>query len=309
MFKKLLGTLLFFAIASFSAAGWAQVVGYVHEVKGDVTMRDLGKQPAKAVVGDTFQQGAAFTTGADGQVSIKFEDGQVALISPNSQFVATTYVFNKAKVADSNILLSLTRGGLRFISGMIATTNREKFAVRTPTATAGVRGSDGAIALAGDGSIMASTSEGAVTLTVVVNGQPVTVTIPAGATSFSVAGGAPTPPGANPPIPPALAQVAAIIRAIAVANPPGNAPSNPTAVANAIKAAVALAQDPNNVALQLAAQAANVTATNANQVLLQQAIAGGGVPPAPSGGVPGQPPAAPLTNTEKQTIITLPSGS
>ena len=307
MFKHILRSLIFVASMSLSAVGWAQLVGYVHEVKGDVTLRDAGKQPAKALVGDTFQQGATFTTGADGTVSIKFEDGQVAIISPNSQFVATTYVFNKAKVADSNILLSLTRGGLRFVSGMIATTNREKFAVRTNTATIGVRGSDGAIGLAGDGSIMASTSEGAVTLTVVVNGQPVTVTIPAGATSFSVAGGPPTPPGVNPPIPAALAQVAAIIRAIAVANPPGNAPANPAAVAAAIKAAVALAQDPNNVALQQAAQAAILAATNANQALLQQAIAGGGVPAA--GGVPGQPAAAPLTKTETQTITTLPSGS
>ena len=305
MFKKLLGTLLFFAIASFSAAGWAQVIGYVHEVKGDVTMRDLGKQPAKAAVGDTFQQGAAFTTGADGQVSIKFEDGQVAVIAPNSQFVATTYVFNKTKVADSNILLSLTRGGLRFVSGMIATTNREKFAVRTNTATIGVRGSDGSIALGGDGSIIASTSAGAVTLTV----GGVTVTIPVGATSFSVAGGTPTTPGVNPPIPAALVQLAALIRAIAVANTPGNAPANPALVAAAVKAAVALAQSPGDPLLIAAAQAANLAATNANQALLQQAIAGGGVPAAPGGGVQGQPAAPPLTNPEQQTIITLPSGS
>ena len=304
MFKKLLGTLLFFAIASFSAAGWAQVIGYVHEVKGDVTMRDLGKQPAKAAVGDTFQQGAAFTTGADGTVSIKFEDGQVAIISPNSQFVATTYVFNKAKVADSNILLSLTRGGLRFVSGMIATTNREKFAVRTNTATIGVRGSDGAIALAGDGSIVASTANGAVTLTV----GGVTVVIPAGATSFSVAGGTPSGPvsTATVQIPPALAAVAAIIRAIAAANPPNNQPSNPAAVGAAVKAAVALAANPNNVALQQAAAAANQNAVTQNQALIQQAVQGGGLAPAPSGTpTPGTPAAPPLTQQETQILQPL----
>ena len=308
MFKKLLGTLLFFAIASFSAAGWAQVIGYVHEIKGDVTMRDLGKQPAKAVVGDTFQQGAAFTTGTDGQVSIKFEDGQVAVIAPISQFVATTYVFNKTKVTDSNILLSLTRGGLRFVSGVIATTSREKFAVRTPTATAGVRGSDGTLALGGDGSIMASTSQGAVTLTV----GGVTVTIPVGATSIAPPGAPPGPPAptGSVQLPAALIQVAALIRAIAVANVPSNQPGSPTLVAAAVRAAVLAAASPNNAALQLAAQQALQSATNANQALLQQVINAGGVTPAANvGNNPTDAPAAPLSKPEVQTIITLPSGS
>lgn len=305
MYKKLLGTFILAFTALSSGANWAQVVGYVHESKGDVTLRDLGKQPAKAAAGDTFQQGAAFTTGADGQVTLKFEDGQLAIIAPNSQFVATSYVFNKAKVADSNILLTLTRGGLRFVSGMIASTNREKFAIRTPTATAGVRGSTGGIALGGDGSIMASTDAGAVTLTV----GGVTVVIPVGATSIAPPNGTPSAPTptATTPVPPALIATANLMRALAAANLPGNAPVNAASVAAAVKAAVALAQNPTDPVLIAAANAANTAAAAANNVVIQQAAAGGGVAaPPPAGGTPA-PPAPPVTITTPPPPV--PSGS
>ncbi len=300
MIKKILQTVLF--AAAFAATGLAAAapVGYVHEVKGDVTLRDAGKQPAKAAAGDTFEQGASFTTGTDGNVTLKFEDGQLAVIAPNSLFIAQTYVFNKAKVAESNILFSLTRGGLRFVSGMIASTNRNQFAIRTPTATAGVRGTDGNIALGTNGSIMASTSNGDVTLT----SGGVTITIPAGATSIAAPGAPPGASGATAtiPIPPALAAVAALVRAIAVANVPNNAPANPVAVANAIKAAVAAAAAPGNAALQAAAAAALATAQTANQALVAQAIAGGGVLAAPPATGPGAPAPA-LTTQEIQVLL------
>ena len=50
MIKKLLQAVLF--AAAFAATGLAAAapVGYVHEVKGDVTLRDTGKQAAKAVL-------------------------------------------------------------------------------------------------------------------------------------------------------------------------------------------------------------------------------------------------------------------
>ncbi len=298
MIKIIFQAVLF--AAAFAATGLAAAapVGYVHEVKGDVTLRDAGKQPAKAAAGDTFEQGASFTTGTDGNVTLKFEDGQLAVIAPNSLFIAQTYVFNKAKVAESNIVFNLARGGLRFVSGMIASTNRNQFAVRTTTATIGVRGTDGNIALGTDGSIMASTSNGDVTLT----SGGVTITIPAGATSIAAPGAAPGTPGATAtiPIPPALAAVAALVRAIAVANVPNNAPANPVAVANAVRAAVAAAAAPGNAGLQAAAAAALATALTANQAIVQQAIAGGGVPAAPPATGPVAPP---LTAAEIQALV------
>jgi len=329
MFKKLLGTLLFVVAASFSATSWAQVIGYVHEVKGDVTLRATPSgQPTKAAAGDTFQQGAGVTTGADGNVTLKFEDGQLAVLAPNSQFVATTYVFNKTRVADSNIVFNLARGGLRFVSGVIAATNSSKFAVRTPTATAGVRGTDGTVMFA-DGVTIATTASGNLVLSVTLPGQtqPTIVTIPPGTTSVAAPGVAPTAaaPTASVPVPPALTALAVTIRAIAAAPvATTNTPVNPTATANAVRAAVALAvavatgATPAQVAaLQAAANTANATATTANNVTAAQAAAAGAVqapPPAtpvapPPGQAPGTPPPVVTPPPAPPVTITVPSGS
>ena len=349
MYKKLIGSLLVAVTALFSAASWAQVIGYVHEIKGVVAMREAGKQPARAEVGSTFAQGTAFVTAANSEASIRFEDGQIVVLAPNTTFVATTYVFNKAKVADSNIALNLVRGGMRFVSGMIATTNREKFVIKTPTATAGVRGTEGTIVFSdpddpndasyapqgqqrqgfferldlilGDinlarspglrAAVAASSTSGQITLTA----GGTTVTIPAGSSSFSVAGSSASLPipTATAPIPAVLQQVVTLARAIALANP-ANTPVNVAAVANAVRAAAALSANTNpaqTAALLAAAQAALQAAVTANQAVLLQAIAGGGVAATPGSGTPG---ALPLTLEEQQIIKTLlpptlPSGS
>ena len=271
--KKILQTGL--CAAAFAATGLAAAapVGYVHEVKGNVTLRDAGKAPVKVVAGDTFEQGANFTTGADGIVTLKFEDGQIAALSPNSQFIATTYVYDKKKISDSNVVFNLVRGGLRFVSGAIASTSNNKFAIRTPTATAGVRGTIGDIVIdVGTGATLVVSSQGAVTFT----SGGVTVSIPAGSQSFSATGGgAATPAGTA--LTPALAALAAVARTLAVINTPSPSPVAVAATAVAIKAAAAAAANPGNAALQAAAASAAEAARVATVQALAQAVAAGAV--------------------------------
>ncbi len=277
--KTLLQTLLLLATLAVSGFAAAAPAGYVHDVKGSVTLRDAGKQAAPAKVGDTFEQGANFTTGADGQVTLKFEDGQVAMLAANTQFIVTTYRYNKNRVADGNIVFNLARGGLRFISGVLAETNPSRFAVRTPTATAGVRGSSGGVTVSQDGqTVTASTSKGSVTLT--VGNQ--TIVIPVGNISAAqgaafLNGGASIPASVVASTP-ALAAVAVLIQTLAAvnaSNAPPNNPINVQATALAISAAVAAANNPTNAALQQQAQTLLQAAVTANQAAINAAIAGG----------------------------------
>ena len=284
MIKKILQAICFSIAVIASGAAAAAPVGYVHDVKGAVTLRDAGKQPAQAKPGDTFEQGATFITAADGQITLKFEDGEVAILSPNTQFIATTYVYNKNKVADGNIVFNLLRGGLRFVSGVMTETNPSKFAIRTPTATAGVRGSAGTIVVSQDGqSVTAVNNKGIVTLTVGNN----TVVIPIGffvstqtagailsspqsvanivafANSFGAAGSGP------------LLGVALLIQTLGAANAPPNNPVSVQATANAISLAVRAAANPGDAAQQAEAAAALQTAITENAAAIAAAIAGG----------------------------------
>ena len=281
MIKKFLQTicLSIAVIASGAAAG--APVGYIHDVKGAVTLRDAGQQPVEAKVGGTFEQGATFITSANGQVTLKFEDGEVAILGPNSQFIATTYVYNKNKVAEGNIVFNLLRGGLRFTSGVLAGTSPSKFAIRTPTATAGVRGSAGIVIVNQDGTgTMITTTNGILTIQQVVVDAAGNRTNVGGAQSVNVgqastvvrsgpgatpadsianslntfsAGGAGTAAGGQ-----ALLQgFAQLMTARGSVNSPPNTPIDVAATALAITTAVALAADPTNAGLQAAAAAAS----------------------------------------------------
>lgn len=275
MFKTL-QSLLF--VVAFAASGLAAAVpvGYVHQIKGDVTLREAGKQPVKAKAGDTFEQGANFTTAADSEVTLKFEDGQIIVVAPNAVFIATTYVYDKQKVTNSNVVFNLVRGGMRFISGAIATSDRSKFSIRTQTATIGVRGTVGDVIVGENGQVTATTAEGVVTLSV----GGLVVTINQGQVTTSVAGGAPSAPVPLSQLPPALAAAVALVRATTGANSPPNA--NPVAVAataRAVSTAVAAAQNPNNPALQEAARVASNEAAAANVAAVNTAVASGAIIP------------------------------
>lgn len=306
MFKRIFQAVLFFTAVVASGLAAAAPVGYVHAVKGAVTLRDAGKQPAPAKAGDMFEQGANFTTGADGEITLKFEDGQVAMLAPNTVFIATTYVYNKAKVADGNIVFNLLRGGLRFVSGVMAETSPAKFAVRTPTATAGVRGSGGVIVVSQDGqTTTAATTKGVVTLSITnAAGQAVTVVITLGQFSTTSPGVPPTPAQAATLMAgtPGLAGVALLVQAMAALPAPPNNPVAVQAVARAIQLAVAALTNP---ALQAEADTALQQAIIANQQAIADAIAGGAA--AGAGGDTGgaAPPVTIINTTAPTTPINI----
>jgi hypothetical protein len=209
-------------------AGFAYAVpsGYIHSMSGEVTISEVGKSPVKAKLGDLFEQGTSFATGADGKATLKFADGQIVSLSPNTQFTVTVYGYNTASVADSNIVFSLTRGGLRFITGLIGQTNNSKFSLRTPTLTAGVRGTDGEVIIAQDGSVLVSVNNGVVTMT----SPSGTVSVTAGNFTFYPPNSS-TPTVSNVPVsslPPAIAALVQSLVALAAEGVPAANPVDVT---------------------------------------------------------------------------------
>lgn len=163
--RKLIQSLLVAFSMFFAGAAFAQETGYIHALSGGATITRVGKPAAPAKVGDLFEQGTSIVTAADGKVTLKFADGQVIALAPNTSFTVTTYDYNTANVANSNIVFNLARGGLRFVTGLIGQKAPSKFAVRTPTMTAGVRGTDATIAIGNNGSTLVTVLQGMVSIT------------------------------------------------------------------------------------------------------------------------------------------------
>lgn len=125
----------FWVLALTSSLAWAD--GTLKDVKGEVKVD--GKV---AVAGSEVLSGASVKTGPAARATIRFDDGQVIVLGANTEFKVRQYAYSKADSSKDNIVLDLFRGTLRAISGALGHRNPNKFALYTPTATAGIRGTD-----------------------------------------------------------------------------------------------------------------------------------------------------------------------
>jgi hypothetical protein len=130
-------------VASFASSAplFAQQ-GYVHEVSGTVMGQVGSGQAASVSKGMTLPVGSTISTEANSYAVLKFEDGTVILLKQNTAFQVQAYSFNPKAPENANAVFSLVRGGLRFVSGLISSKNRDAVRVATPMVTIGIRGTE-----------------------------------------------------------------------------------------------------------------------------------------------------------------------
>ena len=292
---------LFAILVTLSNLAWS-AAGYVHELSGDVRVQNGAGAERPAKMGDIFEPGATFRTGANGNVVIKFEDGQIVTLQQNTAFRVEGYSFNVNNPKAGNSAVRLLQGAMRFVTGIIGSTNHNNVKLAAGTATIGIRGTDvsvlvdqttqAVLAMIAAGAATMDTAQGSVALNV---GQYASYT----------AGQTPT---AALPIAAAPAAARAAVAALQAAPIPLNTPvvvqsaaaaAQAVATARALQAAVATASPANAAAAQAAADAAVAAANTAIQAAvaqaqsaLQAAISNGAVQVT-----------APATGTTPQTVV------
>jgi hypothetical protein len=234
---------------------------YVHEMSGTVT-GTLGAQTRNLRQGDIIAAGTTVTTGDRSRAVIKFEDGQVMALAERSSFRIVEYRYVKERVRDSNAVFALLQGGLRFISGVIGSTNRNNFRLTAGTATIGIRGTDG--------NVYYNSVVGAVNAA--VNAGQIAVTTPAGTQNL---GRGESFGDASAAVQQAFAQLSAQLMPI-------NTPVVIAASAAAAEAAADAARLNTPEARERAQRLLEIAIQEA-QKAYQQAIDGGAVPPDTSG--------------------------
>jgi hypothetical protein len=129
-----------------TAAGSATLVtGHVSAAAPSGEIRDIIKG------GDVYQ-GEVIITASGSYVNIEFSDGGRVLLRPESRFAIERYQYAGAQapsggqaaqpVRQQSAFFRLLKGGFRAVSGLIGHTRREDYAVQTPVATIGIRGTD-----------------------------------------------------------------------------------------------------------------------------------------------------------------------
>lgn len=128
-------------IALVPVSAWA-AGGYIYDSTGSVSVA-IGKNPPRpAVKNDAVAPGSVIRTGDKSSAVLKFEDGQVVSMQANSTFQVREYFYEPEKAEKSNIVFSMFKGGMRFITGQIGQRNKNAFRLVTPSATIGIRGTE-----------------------------------------------------------------------------------------------------------------------------------------------------------------------
>jgi FecR protein len=108
-------------------------------VTGDVSVVKAGGQRAVPARGTPVDAGDRITTGANGMAQLTMVDQARLSLRPSTQFVIEAYP--ERGDGGESAVLSLLKGTLRTFTGLLASTNRDKFVMKTRVATVGIRGS------------------------------------------------------------------------------------------------------------------------------------------------------------------------
>ena len=131
----------FIFIASTPVLAWASG-GYIYDADGSVSIATGKDVPHPAVANDAVNSGTVVRTGNSSHAVLKFEDGQVVSLQANSTLLVREYIYNPQQVKKSNIVFSMLKGGMRFITGQIGHLNPKAFRLATPDATISVQGTE-----------------------------------------------------------------------------------------------------------------------------------------------------------------------
>jgi len=170
---KFLALIVGFAAFAVSGPSFAQnPQGYVQEVSGNVTGQVGSGSALKVDKGQTLINNTTITTGPGSYVVLKFEDGTAVLLKENTSFQVQNYTYSAKAPENANAIFNLLRGGLRMITGLVTSRNRNALKVGTPLATIGIRGTEFIAELVNplfiqviNGTVVATNSAGAVAFT------------------------------------------------------------------------------------------------------------------------------------------------
>ena len=140
LLAALLGCLLLHSGASAQDAVGSPTAGMVKGVSGRAVLERGGTEVALAP-GSDVRVGDTLRTGANGAIGIALTDDTLLTIGANSELVLNAYAFDST-TQDGNLLASVWRGTVAFVTGLIAKKAPENVRVQTRTVVLGVRGTE-----------------------------------------------------------------------------------------------------------------------------------------------------------------------
>lgn len=99
------------------------------------TTRSLAK-------GDGIFAGDRVDTAENGRVQMRFTDGGLVSLMPNTTFSVDAYLHGDDADEANNLVFGMLKGGLRTVTGAIGKVKHDQYELKTPVATLGIRGTE-----------------------------------------------------------------------------------------------------------------------------------------------------------------------
>jgi len=128
------------APAQAQAQRAAEKVGAVTHLSGVLVVKKADGSTRLLSVRSEVTEGDTLTTEQGTYARVKFDDDAEVVLRPSAQLKIDSYRYQNARPERDNVLLSLLKGGMRSVTGLIGRRSRDKVRFETATATIGIRG-------------------------------------------------------------------------------------------------------------------------------------------------------------------------
>lgn len=136
-----ISTLLLLALMWLAPLAFAaQVAGTVVQLSGPLLAKKADGGGKILALKSEVEQGDTLVTEKNTYALIRFIDNSEITLRPGSALTIDKFVFDAGKPQDDSAAFSLVKGGLRSVTGLLGKRSKERFALKTPTATIGIRG-------------------------------------------------------------------------------------------------------------------------------------------------------------------------
>jgi len=123
------------------SASWAaQVAGTITQLSGPLLAKKADGAVRVLSLRSEVESGDTLMTEKNTYALVKFVDNSEITLKPGTTFKVENFAFDAGKPDGDQASFSLVKGGLRSVTGLLGKRNKEKFSMKTPSATIGIRG-------------------------------------------------------------------------------------------------------------------------------------------------------------------------
>jgi hypothetical protein len=117
-----------------------QVAGTVVHLSGPLLDRKADGTVKVLALKSEVESGDTLVAEKNTYAQIRFADDGEITLKPGTTFHIENFAYEAGKPEADSAAFSLLKGGLRSITGLLGKRNKEKFSLKTPNATIGIRG-------------------------------------------------------------------------------------------------------------------------------------------------------------------------